>query len=227
MSDYFLTRSVLADIFEQVAAGLRQHDPQPKHQDREPRTARSPDARHAGDDPPLTTTEAQSQQLGSRPAGGARSWIQVPQRDGQPRTWASGERWYQPFEIWETDDDDGPHQQFGLGYVPAETGRDYYGHPRGYWIVHEIVNHRLGTEVAVFVEADQPTDLVAVIRGNGPNGRSMFDPGDDLPVGYENLTVGVFRDHVVGPQAYGKLAAVAVDGDRQAMLNHAAIQVAR
>jgi hypothetical protein len=83
------------------------------------------------------------------------------------------------------------------------------------------------SEMAVFVEADQPTDLVAIIRGNGPNGRSMFDPGEELPAGYEDLTVDVFRDRVIGPQAYGKLAVVAEDGDRQAMLNHAAIQRVR
>ncbi|MGH2821953.1 MAG: hypothetical protein ACRDLY_02845 [Thermoleophilaceae bacterium] len=185
-------------------------------------TTQAPEAR----DRSPTTTEAQSQPPGAAPALGARSWIQVGRLDGQTHTWSSAERWYQLFEVWETDDG-GPRLQFGLGYVPAEPGRDYYGHPRGYWIVHEMVNHRLGTELAVFVEAEQPTDLVAVIRGNGPNGRSMFDPGEDVPAGYENLTVDVFRDHVIGPQAYGKLAVVAVNGDRQAMLNHAAIQWAR
>jgi hypothetical protein len=55
----------------------------------------------------------------------------------------------------------------------------------------------------------------------------MFDPGENLPAGYENLTVDIFRHHVIGPQAYSKLAVVAVDGDREAMLNHAAIQQLR
>jgi hypothetical protein len=52
----------------------------------------------------------------------------------------------------------------------------------------------------------------------------MFDPRDDLTTGYENLTVDGFRGRVIGPQADGKLAVVTVDGDRHAMLNHAAIQ---
>jgi hypothetical protein len=94
-------------------------------------------------------------------------------------------------------------------------------------VKESLVNRRLGTGLAVFIEAEQPTDVVAVIRGNGPSGRSMFDPRDDLTTGYENLTVDGFRDRVIGPQADGKLAVVAVDGDRHAMLNHAAIQRGR
>jgi hypothetical protein len=78
--------------------------------------------------------------------------------------------------------------------------------------------------VAVFIEGDDPTDLVAVIKSKGPGGRSMFSPGDELPAAYAGLTVDVFRHRVVGPQAYNKLALVAENEDRQAMLNHAAIQ---
>lgn len=52
----------------------------------------------------------------------------------------------------------------------------------------------------------------------------MYSPGDDAPPGYHDMTVNVFRDRVVGPQAYERLAVVAEHGGRQTMLNHAAIQ---
>jgi hypothetical protein len=43
-------------------------------------------------------------------------------------------------------------------------------------VKESLVNRRLGTGLAVFIEAEQPTDVVAVIRGNGPSGRLDVRP---------------------------------------------------
>lgn len=56
--------------------------------------------------------------------------------------------------------------------------------------------------------------------GKGAGGHSMFAPGDDLPPGYERLTVEIFRDRVGGPQAYNRLAVAAENGDRQAVCSY-------
>ena len=125
--------------------------------------------------------------------------------------------------MWETDDE-GEMLQFGLGYIAANPEADYYGRPRGYWLAFQMVNGQKRRPIAVFIEADEPADLVAVIKGKGPGGRSMYAPGDALPGVYDAMIVDIFRDRVVGPQAYNRLAVIAIKGDRQTMLNHAAIQ---
>jgi hypothetical protein len=214
MSDQAVTWGDLAEVHERIAEMLRE---------RQTPTAIDRPLISAGDSPsPLT--EGPRRPGGSTLASGLRSWTKVGDIDGQYYNWASGREDYDPFEHWRTDDGGVPLES-GLGYVAAKPGADYYGHPRGYWVAHEMVNGRMRRPIAVFIEGDEPTDLVAVIRGNGPGGRSMYDPGDQLPTGYDDLTVDVFRHRVNGPQAFGKLAIVAENADRQAMLNHTAIQV--
>ena len=227
MTEQLITKT--ADAFDDIAAvlvhaaaDLRRSAFQPPSDDGE--SAAPPPSDE--DDTSTTITEAPTQPPAATLGSGGRSWTQVGESEVQASSWAAAHGNYDHVEFWQTDDE-GPFQQLVLCYTAADPGRDWYGRPRGYWIVQDMVNRRLGSELAVFVEADQPNDLVAVIRGKGPTGRAMFDPGDELPAGYENLTVDVFHDRVIGPQAYGKLAVVAVDGDRQAMLNHAAIQRGR
>jgi len=53
----------------------------------------------------------------------------------------------------------------------------------------------------------------------------MLAPGDELPAGYERLTIEVFRDRVNGPQAYKRLAVVAEARDRPTMCAHAFLQL--
>ena len=104
----------------------------------------------------------------------------------------------------------------------------YYGKERGYWVAFEMVNGQKRRPILIFMEADDfdtSGALVAVLKGKGAGGRSMFAPGDDLPVGYERLTVEIFRDRVSGPQAYNRLAVVAEGGGRQAMCTHAFLQL--
>ena len=88
-----------------------------------------------------------------------------------------------------------------------------------------MVNGQKRRPIVVFNEGDNPEDLVAVIKGKGKGGRSMFAPGDDLPAGYQPFTVDVFRNRINGPQAFNRLAVVAEGGDREAMLDHGLLQL--
>ena len=92
-----------------------------------------------------------------------------------------------------------------------------------------MTNGQRRRPIVVFTEADDfetTGDLLAIIKGKGDGGRSMYGPGDELPPGYERLQVEIFRDRITGPQAFNKLAVVAKGGDPQAMCTHAALQIA-
>jgi hypothetical protein len=78
--------------------------------------------------------------------------------------------------------------------------------------------------VVVFTECDdfQETHrFAAIIRGKARRGREMFAPGDELPPGYEHLTIETYRDRVAG--GFKRLAVIA-HSDHE-MLAHGALQV--
>jgi hypothetical protein len=150
------------------------------------------------------------------------SWTKVGELTGETYNWPEGTETYAPFEVWETTRG-GRKVQIGLGQ--ATNRGEYYGRERGYWLVFEMVNGHKRRPIVVFTEGDHAKDLVAVIKGKGSGGRSMFSPGDALPQGYESLTVDVFRDRITGPQAYNRLAVVAENGDRETMLEHGLLQL--
>jgi hypothetical protein len=57
----------------------------------------------------------------------------------------------------------------------------------------------------------------------------MFDPGDQLPNAYDGMQIVTFRDRIAGTpkfRGYNKAGIVANESDHEAMLRHAAIQVA-
>jgi hypothetical protein len=151
-------------------------------------------------------------------------WSKVGELENQSYTWPEGTEHYAPFEVWEAA---APSRiQIGLG-DPNNPGT-YYGKERDYWLAFEVVNGERRRPIVVFNEADdyeESGDLVAIIKGKGDGGRSMFSPGDDLPAGYERLEIDVFRNRINGPQAYNRLAVIARGGDRQAMCAHAALQL--
>jgi hypothetical protein len=191
-----VTREELASLLEQMAKELR-GTPAP---------------------PPRADSPADATSIALR------TWRKARELAGQRYTWPQGTEEYDPFEVWQTDDG-GERLELGLGYVAADPSADYYGRPRGYWLAFEMVNGQKRRPVCVFIEGDDPNDLVAVVKGKGAGGRSMYAPGDDLPAVYDDLAVDVFRNRVNGPQAYNRLAVVAPGGDRHTMLNHAAIQL--
>jgi hypothetical protein len=213
MQDQVITREELAGIFEQVARSLRS------------RTVAAPDvdAPSSAHETSARPGENRRQPRGNTRGPVLRSWKKIGEFDGEKYAWPKQTEEYDPFEVWETDDT-GHKLQFGLGYIAADPSTDYYGHPRGYWVAFEMVNRQKRRPIGVFIEGDDPSDVVAVIKGKGPGGRSMYAPGDELPAAYEDLTVDVFRHRIAGPQAYDRLAVIAKNADRQTMLNHAAIQ---
>lgn len=155
-------------------------------------------------------------------------WRKVADRKGEHYSWPEGVEHYLPFEVWESVDADGP-VQIGLGRVTAP--RDFYGRERFWWLAFQMIGDEKGRPIVVYNEADSQGDegtkgdLVAVIKGKGDGGRSMFAPGDDLPAYYDDLPVDVFRNRISGPQAPNRLAVIAPDEDRDVMLDHALIQL--
>ena len=210
-----ITRSELADLLEQhigqLVAALRR-DGGTTH----PLEEETADA--------MASIEAPANVVAAirEPIRGER-WNKVGELEGESYSWPTGTEDYSVFEVWETVDGDGRRWQLGLGQSTARG--IYYGRERGYWLVFEMVNGQKRRPIVVFTEGDNPDELVAVIKGKGPGGRSMFAPGDELPRGYERLVVDVFRDRITGPQAFNRLAVVAVDADREAMLDHGLLQL--
>ena len=70
-------------------------------------------------------------------------------------------------------------------------------------------------------------ELVAVIRGSD-GGKKMYGPGDTLPDIYvERFRTELYRDRVVYPRSWNKLAVIANEDDHATMLNHALLQARR
>lgn len=154
-------------------------------------------------------------------------WVKVSEREEESYGWPEGIEHYSPFEIWESADLDGP-VQIGLGRVTVP--RVLYGSERYWWLAFEMIGDEKGRPIVVYNEADprgdgENIDLIAVIKGKGHRGRSMFAPGDDLPDGYDDLPVDVFRSRISGPHAPNRLAVIASGGDRSVMLDHALLQL--
>jgi len=169
------------------------------------------------------------QQVTSRPSVRLAPWVKTVEKEGESYSWPQGVEHYSPFEVWESVTVDGD-VRVGLGRVTAS--QLLYGRERFWWLAFEMIGDEKGRPIVVFNEADVQGDasdgdgdLVAVIKGKGKRGRSMFAPGDDLPDGYEELPIAVFRDKVLGPQAPNRLAVVASGGDRDVMLDHALLQL--
>jgi hypothetical protein len=226
MSKHVITRQELADLLEHhaglLATALRGDHASERaghlagDQLEVPTAAAAKTAKGLGQpsDPP---TDVGHGEIGT--------WTLVGELQNQTYSWPGGIETYEPFEVWETIDLRG-RIQIGVGKA-TERG-EYYGRMRGYWLAFEMVNGQKRRPIVVFNEADDyetSGDLVAIIKGKGAGGRSMFGPGDVLPPGYERLPVEVFRERINGPQAFNRLAVIAQGGDRQTMCVHAALQL--
>lgn len=153
------------------------------------------------------------------------TWLKVGELTDQSYAWPTGVEEYQPFEVWQTS---GVAPQVQIGIGDPNNPSEYYGKVRGYRLTFEMINGQKRRPIVVFTEADdfeKTGDLVAIIKGKGEGGRSMFAPGDDLPPGYENLEIAIFRYRISGPQAFNRLAVVARGGSPSAMCTHAFLQL--
>lgn len=199
MSEQMLTRTQLADLIESQAASF--------------------------------VAALRGPGLGAARPRGLRlsAWKKVADREGESYRWPEGVEHYSPFEVWGTAGERG-EVQIGLGRVTVP--RVFYGRERYWWLAFEMTGNEKGRPIVVYNEADPQDggreasgDLVAVIKGKGTKGRSMFAPGDDLPEYYDEMPVDVFRNRISGPQAPNRLAVIAPRGDRDVMLDHALIQL--
>jgi hypothetical protein len=168
--------------------------------------------------------------LGAVPRGlRLAAWKKLTERENESYSWPEGVEHYSPFEVWGTADDRG-EVKIGLGRVTVP--REFYGRERYWWLAFEMIGDEKGRPIVVYNEADAKDggrttsgDLVAVIKGKGPRGRSMFAPGDDLPGYYDDMPIDIFRNRISGPQAPNRLAVIAPREDRDVMLDHALIQL--
>lgn len=221
-----ITRDELADLIERHARALaRAVRRGPGLSDVVPADERATGGSADGAAGADVLAEDQGASGGGAQAGAGGAWTKFGELPDQTYAWPEGTEHYEPFEVWERAD--------GRGRVRVGLGRAvdrgiYYGKERGYWLAFEMVNGRKRRPIVVFNEADDfetSADLVAIIKGKGEGGRSMFAPGDELPVAYDGMQVEIFRDRINGPQAFNRLAVIARGGDRQAMCEHASLQL--
>jgi len=118
--------------------------------------------------------------------------------------------------------------QLALGAV--STPRELYGRERGWVSVWELANGTPREQRAVFVECDdfeQTGDRIALIYGKDGKSKGLYGPAelDQLPPEYAALRIGIHRDHCSGRYAKNRLGLLARDGEPDAMLAHAMVNL--
>jgi hypothetical protein len=130
---------------------------------------------------------------------------------------------YEPFEVYDGATAEGS-VRIAIGHCERA---EVWGKDRLYLITFHVGPGGAKYPLCEFLETDdyeQTRELVAIIRGNGRNRRSMYAPGTALPAPYEALPTGVYSDYVCAPGAWKKQAVIARDDDYATMLNHSLIQ---
>jgi hypothetical protein len=159
--------------------------------------------------------------------GRTNAWKQVADLPGLSYKWPNEPTEdYATFPVFETADARGA-VRIGIGHADRAAA-DRNPRKRPYLVTFEIVGQKMGRPLVVFSATDDHTatgDFVGVIKGKGPGGRQMFNPGEPLPPAYAGLQIVVFRDKVSGPYSFNKLAVLAAGGDVDSILDHALIQL--
>lgn len=176
--------------------------------------------------PVVESTSTASEELGGLgdlPSG----WRQVRSLEGQSYRWPSYRESYERYVVYAATTDRDGAVHIALGEAPRA---DAWGRDRRY-VVAFLSGEAPKIPLVEFLEADPEGsgEMLAVIRGLGGGGsRKMFGPGDALPAPYpEAFRIERYRDRIDAPGAWNKLAVIADDDDREAMLNHALLQARR
>jgi hypothetical protein len=156
-------------------------------------------------------------------------WRLLETREGESYSWPQGPDDYSEFRVYEPTN--ARLGRFAIGKIEMGA-HEYWGRRRPYFVVFRLGSGGGSKQpLAVFVAADdhQETDeYVAVIRGSGGDrGQRMFDPEENLPPAYGNVSTVTFRDRIAGTprfRGYRKLGVLAHADDARSMLRHAAIQ---
>lgn len=150
-------------------------------------------------------------------------WEFVESRDGVSYRWPKEVETYESYRVFRRDSKEGSL----LMALAAAPAAEFFGRMRKYNVVF-LLGSGGGSPspVAVFTACDdfeETQQFAAIIRGKGETGNEMFAPGDQLPAGYEHLTIETFRDRIPQKGSFNRLAVIA-DSDGE-MLGHGALQV--
>jgi hypothetical protein len=155
--------------------------------------------------------------------GSQDGWTEVGLLADQTYSWppdAGGLERYDPFVVYERGD-------LNLALAHNTQPVVVKDRPRKQiWVFHLRAPRGSKRPIVPFVAADdydETGELVAIIRGKGPNGRKMFGPGDALPREYERVRLDRFGNRITGH--YDKFCVVATEEDPVTMLNHGAAQI--
>jgi len=158
------------------------------------------------------------------------TWHHVRSLDGETYSWPKTLEEYRTFDVYEGRSPNGTLSRWAIGECERTS---VWGRDRKYFIVFRLgAGDGSKQPICEYLETDdydQTREFVAIVRGaGGPRGQRMFNPGDPLPSYYDGMRVETYRDRVPGTpefRGWNKLAVVAQEDDREAMLRHAAIQV--
>jgi hypothetical protein len=150
----------------------------------------------------------------------------VRELEGQSYTWPEQLESYVRYRVFaaETEREGTVHIALGEAERAEAWGRD-----RKYLIAF-LTSGSPQIPLVEFLEVDDyesTRELLAIVRGSD-GGKKMYGPGDTLPDVYrQNFQIELYRDRVIYPRSWNKLAVVAHEDDVVAILNHALLQARR
>jgi hypothetical protein len=153
-----------------------------------------------------------------------KTWEFLEARDDESYPWPNKQEpeQYETFSVYEGTTSSGSIR-LGIGRCQrAHT----WGKERIYLVTFHMTNGGK-RPLCEFLETDDYEDtheLVAAIRGNGANQRSMYDPGVNPPSPYRHLKRVIYSRYIRAKGAWYKWAVLAAEDDADTMLNHSLIQ---
>lgn len=153
-----------------------------------------------------------------------KSWEFVEARDGESYPWPNKQEpeQYETFSVYEGTTSRGS-LRLGIGRCRRTHT---WGRDRIYLVTFHVTDGGK-RPLCEFLETDDYKDtheLVAAIRGNGVNQRSMYDPGVNPPGAYKDLPRVIYSNYIRAKGAWNKWAVLAHEDDAATMLNHSLIQ---
>jgi hypothetical protein len=153
-----------------------------------------------------------------------KTWEFVEVRDGESYPWPNKQEpeRYETFSVYE-----GTTSRGSIRLAVGRSRRTQtWGRDRIYLVTFHVTEGGK-RPLCEFLETDDYEDthkLVAVIRGNGVNQRSMYDPGVKPPSPYRHLALVIYSEYIRVKGAWNKWAVIADEDDADTMLNHSLIQ---
>jgi hypothetical protein len=152
-------------------------------------------------------------------------WTPIESRDDESYRWpnAPEPEAYKQFDVYEGTTTQGTIR-IGIGRCRRAH---VWGKGRSYLITFHVTPGGGKYPLCEFLETDDYSDtqeLTAIIRGNGPTRRAMYDAGVRPPGVYARFNVGIYSKYVRAPKAWNKWAVIAGEDDIDTILGHSLIQ---